>query len=168
MKISKEYSKNLKNKIITSNMLYDSIFSLNKRAKNCRDKKNQYSWTKYYCGYFEKMNEYYNQKDFLIKKFLKPKLIHKQKIESYYGEIKYLYFLYYEMSKGSFHSPITKEIIKKDYSDLKIERIDDNFYTEGKEIEELLSVQFVNKLIELVKTNDFEYREKEVDENVKM
>ena len=67
MKISKEYSKNLKNKIITSNMLYDSIFSLNKRAKNCRDKKNQYSWTKYYYGYFEKMNEYYNQKDFLIK-----------------------------------------------------------------------------------------------------
>ena len=40
--------------------------------------------------------------------------------------------------------------------------------TEGKEIEELLSIQFVNKLIELVKTNDFEYREKEVDENVKM
>ena len=112
MKINKEYSKNLKNKIITSNMLYDSIFSLNKRAKNCRDKKNQYSWTKYYYGYFEKMNEYYNQKDFLIKKFLKPKLIHKQKIESYYGETKYLYFLYYEMPKGSFHSPITKEIIK--------------------------------------------------------
>lgn len=107
------------------------------------------------------MNEYYNQKDFLIKKFLKPKLIHKQKIESYYGEVKYLYFLYYEMSKGSFHSPITKEIIKKDYPDLKIERIDDDFYTQGKEIEELLSVQFVNKLIELVKTNDFEYKEKE-------
>lgn len=39
MKINKEYSKNLKNKIITSDMLYDSIFSLNKRAKNCRDKK---------------------------------------------------------------------------------------------------------------------------------
>jgi len=159
MKINKEYSKNLKNKIITSDMLYDSIFSLNKRAKNCRDKKNQYSWTKYYYGYFEKMNEYYNQKDFLIKKFLKPKLIHKQKIESYYSEIKYLYFLYYEMSKGSFHSPITKEIIKRDYPDLKIERIDDDFYTQGKEIEELLSVQFVNKLIELVKTNDFEYKE---------
>ena len=30
MKISKEYSKNLKNKIITSNMLYDSIFSYKK------------------------------------------------------------------------------------------------------------------------------------------
>ena len=161
MKINKEYSKNLKNKIITSDMLYDSIFSLNKRAKNCRDKKNQYSWTKYYYGYFEKMNEYYNQKDFLIKKFLKPKLIYKQKIESYYGETKYLYFLYYEMPKGSFHSPITKEIIKKEYPDLKIERIDDDFYTQGKEIEELLSVQFVNKLIELVKTNEFEYKEKE-------
>lgn len=39
MKISKEYSENLKNKIITPNMLYDSIFSLNKRAKNCREQK---------------------------------------------------------------------------------------------------------------------------------
>jgi hypothetical protein len=72
------------------------------------------------------------------------------------------------MQKGSFHSPITEEIAKKSYPDLKIEKIDDNFYTEGKEIEELLSVQFVNKLIELVKTNKFEYREREVDENVKM
>ena len=51
---------------------------------------------------------------------------------------------------------------------LKIKKISDNFYTQGKEIEELLSIQFVNKLIELVKTNDFEYREREVDENVKM
>ena len=44
MKTSTEYTKNLKNKIITSDMLYDSIFSLNKRAKNNRDMKNQYSW----------------------------------------------------------------------------------------------------------------------------
>lgn len=43
MKTSTEYTKNLKNKIITSDMLYDSIFSLNKRAKNNRDMKNQYS-----------------------------------------------------------------------------------------------------------------------------
>ena len=67
------------------------------------------------------------------------------------------------MPKGSFHSPITEEIAKKSYPDLKIKRISDNFYTQGKEIEELLSIQFINKLIELVKTNDFEYREKEVD-----
>lgn len=108
-----------------------------------------------------RINDKFKELYKLIKKFLKPKLIHKQKIESYYGETKYLYFLYYEMPKGSFHSPITKEIIKKEYPDLKIERIDDDFYTQGKEIEELLSVQFVNKLIELVKTNEFEYKEKE-------
>lgn len=81
MKTSAEYTKNLKNKIITSDMLYDSIFSLNKRAKNNRDMKNQYSWSRYYWSYANKMNEYYRQKDFLIKKFLKPKLIHKQKTE---------------------------------------------------------------------------------------
>jgi hypothetical protein len=164
MKTSTEYTKNLKNKIITSDMLYDSIFSLNKRAKNNRDMKNQYSWSRYYWSYVTKMNEYYRQKDFLIKKFLKPKLIHKQKTEGWYGETKYLYFIYYEMPQGSFHTPVKQEDIKKDYSHLKIENIPDDFYTHGKEIQELMSVQFVNKLIRLVESDDFEYIEMEVKE----
>ena len=150
MKTSKEYSNNLKNGILTSEMLYDCIYSANKRAKNNRDGKNYYKYSRYYDSYLEKMNEYYNMKDYLLKKFLKPKLIHKQKIEN---------FLLYEMPQGTFHSPIDETEIK-DYKDLEIERIDDDFYTYGEDFEELISVQFVKKVIKLVKENKLKYIEK--------
>lgn len=68
------------------------------------------------------------------------------------------------MPQGSFHTPVKQEDIKKDYLHLKIENIRDDFYTVGKEIQELLSVQFVNKLIRLVESDDFEYIEMEVKE----
>ena len=80
MKTIKEYFDNLKKGILTSEMLYNCIYSVNKRAKNNRDGKNYYKYSRYYHSYLEKMNEYYNMKDYLLKKFLKPKLIHKQKI----------------------------------------------------------------------------------------
>ena len=47
MQTPKEYIKNLNNKIITDEMLSDALFSVNKRAKNWRDKKNQYSHAYY-------------------------------------------------------------------------------------------------------------------------
>lgn len=68
------------------------------------------------------------------------------------------------MPQGSFHTPVKQKDIKKDYPHLKIENIRDDFYTVGKEIQELLSVQFVNKLIRLVESDDFEYIEMEVKE----
>ena len=37
MKTPKEYMENLKKGIITETMLADGLFSVNKRAKNCRD-----------------------------------------------------------------------------------------------------------------------------------
>lgn len=72
MKPSKEYKENLKNNIITSDMLYDCIYSVNKRAKNYRDLKNFYN--RYYYSNLNKMKEYYDMKDFLIKSLLKAKL----------------------------------------------------------------------------------------------
>ena len=42
METPKEYSKNLKNNILTTEMLIDCLFSVNKRAKNCRDKEREY------------------------------------------------------------------------------------------------------------------------------
>lgn len=68
------------------------------------------------------------------------------------------------MPQGNFHTPVKQEDIKKDYPHLKIENIRNDFYTVGKEIQELLSVQFVNKLIRLVESDDFEYIEMEVKE----
>lgn len=102
MKTSKEFSNNLKNGILTSEMLYNCIYSVNKRAKNNRDGKNCYRYSQYYYNYLEKMNKYYDMKDYLLKKFLKPKLIHKQKIENYYGK-SFLYFLLYEMQQNKIY-----------------------------------------------------------------
>lgn len=79
-------------------------------------------------------------------------------------DFSHMRFRYYEMPKGCFRTPVKQENIKKDYPHLKIENIRDDFYTVGKEIQELLSVQFVNKLIRLVESDDFEYIKMEVKE----
>ena len=158
MKTNKEYQTNLKNKIITESMLYDCLFSLNKRAKNCRDKKNEYWRSEYKWDYIERMNEYYNHKDFLLKSILKPTLIHKQTTYNYYGDRNVLYFLFYEMPQGTFHLPIDEHYAKNGDHGLKIERIQDDFYTHGKEIDGLLSVQFVKKVIDLVESKDYTYQ----------
>ena len=71
MKTPKEYSDNLKSNIITRDMLIDCLFSVNKRAKNCRDKEQEYREfyrympyvrDKYHsvASYREKKNEYYD------------------------------------------------------------------------------------------------------------
>lgn len=158
MKTNKEYQQNLKNKIITENMLYDCLFSLNKRAKNCRDKKNEYWRSEYKWDYIKKMNEYYDHKDFLLKSLLKPTLIHKQTTYNYYGVKNILYFLFYEMPQGTFHLPIDEQYAKNGNHVLKIEKIQDDFYTHGKEIDGLLSVQFVKKVIDLVASKDYTYQ----------
>ena len=43
MRTPKEYLDNLQRKLITTAMLFDCIFSSNKRAKNWRDKQREYS-----------------------------------------------------------------------------------------------------------------------------
>lgn len=158
MKTSKEYQVNLKKKIITESMLYDCLFSLNKRAKNCRDMKNRYWRTEYKWDYIERMDHYYEQKDFLLKAILKPTLIHKQTAYNYYGNKNVLYFLFYEMPQGTFHLPIDEQYAKNGDHGLKIEKIQDDFYTHGKEIDGLLSVQFVKKVIDLVESKDYTYQ----------
>jgi hypothetical protein len=42
MRTPKEYTKNLERRIITKEMLQDCLLSVNKRAKNCRDKEREY------------------------------------------------------------------------------------------------------------------------------
>ena len=42
MQTPKEYTKNIKNKLLTTNMVIECLFSVNKRAKNCRDKEREY------------------------------------------------------------------------------------------------------------------------------
>ena len=188
MKTPKEYQNNLKNGIITEEMFTDCLYSVNKRAKNYRDKAQEYKWRynrRYHVAVdsqYDKMNEFYSLKDRLLK-YLKPKCIHKQFVgyetkrvysyqteyynqegknifweNSYYnrdeGEVyfydyetdvkKHLYFLYYELTNRSFHTPIKnpKE------SDLEIIEINSDFTTYGEDPKYLLSPQFVRKVIE--------------------
>jgi len=65
-----------------------------------------------------------------------------------------LYFLYYETLDGSFHSPILQEEISEKYGNLEVIEIE-NFETYGEDIEDLLSVQFCDKVINLIQTKNF-------------
>ena len=84
METPKEYSKNLKNNILTTEMLIDCLFSVNKRAKNCRDKEREYRDKFRGCRYGdkygteekyrEKKEEYYSQKEKILALFIVAQL----------------------------------------------------------------------------------------------
>ena len=64
-------------------------------------------------------------------------------------ENSFLYFLYYEYPKHSFHNPINKEELEK-YNKLEIIDIED-FETFGKDVNDLLSLQFCDKVYDVIK-----------------
>lgn len=78
MKTPPEYTKNLKKKIITEQMLSDCLFSVNKRAKNYRDQAQKHKFD-YYGGASQRaeMERYYGYKEQFLS-FLEPICIHKQ------------------------------------------------------------------------------------------
>lgn len=203
MRTPKRYTDLIKNKKITNQIIAECIYSVNKRAKNYRDKiedSNQAGFYKYKEINNEKAKEqkerYYSMKEDLLLNF-SPKLVHKQYVgekrqrvysyqknyeklynekrndivweNSYYdydrnkevdffdyslGEKKYLYFLYYEIGEYSFHTPITEERVEKN-TQLEIKEIDANFQTHGADIVDLLSTQFVQKVIDLLDSGDY-------------
>ena len=81
MRTPQEWIRNLENGIITEEMLDAALYSVNKRAKNCRDQKREYSrrYDKYHNAerYEEKESEYYNQKEKLLSA-LQPMCIHRE------------------------------------------------------------------------------------------
>ena len=200
MRTPKEYSENLKNGIITAEMLEACLFSVNKRAKNCRDKIREYRRNRYFTGYEyiekydEKKDEYYSMKDHLLT-VLKPKCIHKEEqfhkrriydyeksykkhlkkgnyIHSNYyfdherdryvdfidiPEREFKYYLFYELGDHSFHTPIPFPI-PDEYSRLELKEID-SLITHGLEFTELVSMQFVRKVLQLIESGDYEFKE---------
>ena len=83
MRTPKEYSNNLEKGIITDDMLVNALFSVNKRAKNYRDKKRE---AKQYYGRYARLsydsaeeseNNMYARKDKLLS-ILTPVCIHKE------------------------------------------------------------------------------------------
>lgn len=81
MRTPQEWAKNLENGTITEEMLDAALYSVNKRAKNCRDQKREYNrrYDKYHNAerYEEKESEYYSQKEKLLSA-LQPMCIHKE------------------------------------------------------------------------------------------
>lgn len=80
MRTPKQWSENVRKGIITDEMLESALFSVNKRAKNYRDKKREYSHYRYaiydYSEQAEnKMNEMYSKKDKLLS-LIPPVCIH--------------------------------------------------------------------------------------------
>ena len=203
MRTPKKYTDLIKNKEITNQIIAECIYSVNKRAKNYRDKIEDYKQAGFYKykennieNAKEQKQKYYSMKEDLLLNF-SPKLVHKQyvgekrqrvysyqknyeklynekindiiKENSYYdydrnrevdffdyslGEKKHLYFLYYEIGEYSFHTPITEERAEKN-TELEIKEIDENFQTHGADIVDLLSTQFVQKVIDLLDSGDY-------------
>ena len=204
MQTPKEYINNLNNKIITESMLEQCLFSVNKRAKNYRDKakvyykeikNNYYLYDKYNYieKYTNKKEEYYAMKEILLK-LLSPICIHKQiigykrkRIYDYDKEFKNInddnivwsnsfwnyekgkrtyfvdvetdeqminYYLFYKTKNYSFHQPIDENELNKFQLDIiTINKLN----TKGKDIHELISLQFVKKVIELIESNHYTY-----------
>lgn len=202
METPKEYTKNLKNNILTTEMLIDCLFSVNKRAKNCRDKEREYRDKFRGCRYGdkygteekyrEKKEEYYSQKEKILNLFT-PDCIHSEvqqrrtriyDYEEEYGttylenevihsghyfdpitdepvffdDIMFPYtqfYLFYDFGKCSFHTPIDEYLIKN-YPNLEIINIG-SLTTYGKDIDVLLSTQFIKKVLALIENNNYVY-----------
>lgn len=81
MRTPAEWTKNLADGVITEDMLSAALYSVNKRAKNCRDKKREYKkgWDRYHNAdrYEEQESAYYVQKEELLS-VLSPLCIHRE------------------------------------------------------------------------------------------
>lgn len=201
MKTPQEYIKNLNNKIITKAMLCDCLYSVNKRAKNFRDKAEQYHKNRYDIynneeKATEKKEHYYKLKEILLSA-VNPDCIHCETIrrtkrmriydyEDEYLEYKHSgkfihencyydnelkdivefgdiiaecepikkYYLFYDLGVHSFHTPIEFEDLE--FYNLKI--IDVGLIiTNGDDINDLISMQFVKKVITLIEEENYQY-----------
>lgn len=83
--------------------------------------------------------------------------------EVYFGDIedkskpKYRWYVFYDFKNGySFHSPIEERDISTKFKDLDIVEID-TLDTHGKDISELASTNFVNKIVDLIRNGNYQY-----------
>jgi hypothetical protein len=65
------------------------------------------------------------------------------------------YYLFYDFGEHSFHTPIEECDLEK-YPDLEKIRIE-NLYTHGEDILDLISVQFVDKILSLIASKNYQY-----------
>ena len=197
MRTPKEYTQNLKQKIITKQMLANCIYSINNRALNSRD--NEYKYTHYIPDtygnankYRKKKLEYYGMKKVLLS-VLEPSHIQKGEVlqrrrtydyEDGYEDIlrsgnyvnnsgfydpdrkehvefvvqmipQTVYYLTYTVSNRTFRVPLAEAEIEK-YPDLEIVDVGRITPVYGDITADMLSVQFVEKIVQLIKSRKYE------------
>ena len=219
----KKFTDNLTAGKISDEMLENALYSVNKRAKNWRDKKREYRGYRYDKYHnFEKAEaeekKMYGKKEKLLS-LIPPVCIHKEfagyerrRVYDYQksykeillrelyngsivwfnsyidhdrgyggwyddygyyggqevfffdyelpGEPNYRYYEYRIVGDHSFHTPITREQAKK--SALPVFFIGE-LDTDGKDIADLASIQFVDKVVALVESGQYEYIGKYAD-----
>lgn len=145
MRTPKEYTQNLKQKIITKQMLADCLYSVNKRAKNCRDNEHKYEE-----GYGEilKSGNYINNSGF----YDPDRREHVEFVVQMIPDT--VYYLTYTVSNRTFRVPLAEAEIEK-YPDLEIVDVGRITPVYGDITADMLSVQFVEKVLKLVKSGNY-------------
>ena len=162
-----EINKTLKKGIVTPEILGYAAYSVNKRAKNWRDREEEYRDIRRHNRFWydkydnegrarEKKEEYYSYKERICKMF-QPSKVHSltqwrwdRVLEEEYPVEKY--FLFYEFGGFTFHQPV-----KGDAENIKlpVEKLDDDFETYGADIHELMSMQMVNKIMNGIEKGEY-------------
>ena len=199
MRTPKAYTEALKNNTITAKMLEDCLYSVNKRAKNYRDKDREIRYRYGRRGFHSESNEAGKAHNYACKELflelLQPICIHKEfagyprtrvydyekryrglaksgafvwencyydhdeEREVWFGDIEdkdfpqYRYYLFYELGEHSFHTPIG-EFELEEYPELEVKEIDE-LDTYGDDIENLASVPFIKKVINLILSGNY-------------
>lgn len=198
MKTPKMYADNIKNGIITEEMLELSLYSVNKRAKNHRDRAREVRQMYRNDWYGTAQNEYmlsdemYHMKDLLLQ-IVEPikahytirsstrrfeydefdmdsfkEAYHVITYEEYYNwygvrmcEVEYEFkecFLLYKIGNHTFHTPVDEddEVYQSFVNRGQVEELTD-FVTYGADVSDLISMQFVKKLIRLIESGNYTY-----------
>lgn len=126
MKTPKEYTNNIKNKMITAEMLADCIYSVNQRSKNYRDNvekyKDEYDPYNNEEKYTNKMKEMYSHKEKLLS-LIEPTKKAENKIYSYWNECIYSFSI---DENGEEHSDYEKDVPNEneyDYTTTRTEKV---------------------------------------------
>lgn len=160
MRTPTDYKKHLEKNEITEKMISDCAYSMNKRAKNMRDNqrtyrdRREYGFHDYYHNewdYKVKKEYYYSLKNILLSPF-KPICIHSAITESPYG-LKQGLYLFTEVGGRTFHQLLETGEEEK-YTDLEIISIG-RLTTYGADTNDLISVQFTKKVVELIKSGQY-------------
>ena len=194
----KFYTDNINNKIITEEMLEQCLYSVNKRAKNHRDRAREVrqmyrnDWYGTADHEYELSDEMYHIKDLLLK-IVEPVKAHCTirsttrrfeydefdmdsfkddyhviTYEEYYNwsgvrmcEVEYEFkecFLLYKIGNHTFHTPVDEddEYYQSFIKSGKVEELHD-FTTYGADVSDLISMQFVKKLVRLIESGNYTY-----------